>query len=205
MEVLDGNEFILEPIYYKLGHNQDSEIKLRQTVLVKLREAQNYLSSKYGYKLKIWDGFRTIETQKKLYEDFFETFKEQHADLNDEEIRKEIEPYIAFPSLDPASPPPHNTGGVVDLTIVDQTGQELNMGTEFDDFSERANTNYFITKGKDEASADIFHKNRMILKEVMEHAGIIGYNDEWWHFNYGDQEWARNSGNDFAIYSSAEK
>jgi D-alanyl-D-alanine dipeptidase len=92
--------------------------------------------------------------------------------------------FISTPSADPRAVPPHNSGGAVDLTVVDAEGREVAMGTSFDDFSEYARTDYF-----QERDAQI-HGHRMILKSVLEAEGFANYPEEWWHFDYGNQEWA---------------
>lgn len=70
----------------------------------------------------------------------------------------------------------HNTGRTVDLTLVNaQSGRELNMGTDYDRFSEEAHT-------ANARSADVAH-NRRVLVEAMAAEGFENYEKEWWHFS----------------------
>lgn len=70
----------------------------------------------------------------------------------------------------------HNTGGTVDLTLVRLAdGAELDMGTPFDEFSERAHTA--------NATGDVA-RNRQILLDAMAAEGFANYPQEWWHFSY---------------------
>lgn len=70
----------------------------------------------------------------------------------------------------------HNTGRTVDLTLVNaQSGRDLNMGTEYDTFSERAHT-------ANTTDASVAH-NRRVLVEAMEAEGFENYEKEWWHFS----------------------
>ncbi|PIR55192.1 D-alanyl-D-alanine dipeptidase [Candidatus Peregrinibacteria bacterium CG10_big_fil_rev_8_21_14_0_10_36_19] len=193
MVVLDDKIFVIDPLYFQWGFSKVPEIKLRSGVMEKLIEAQKALN---GMKFKIWDGFRTIETQGILYEDYRNRLKSLHPEWNDEEIKKAVEIFVSFPSHDKLKPAPHNTGGAVDLTIVDSNGMELNMGTPFDEFTERAYTNHF-------SDGEVF-KNRMLLKETMESVGFVNYEEEWWHFSFGDQMWAHMTGESEAIYGSIE-
>jgi len=64
----------------------------------------------------------------------------------------------------------HTRGSTLDLTI-----DGLDMGTGFDFFGERANTEY--AKIPKHARA-----NRLLLKTLMKKAGFEGYDKEWWHF-----------------------
>jgi zinc D-Ala-D-Ala dipeptidase len=70
----------------------------------------------------------------------------------------------------------HNQGVAIDLTVVDfKTGQELEMGTPFDNFTDKAHT---------ANAAGVQAANRKILGDAMTRAGFINYVDEWWHFSF---------------------
>ncbi len=72
----------------------------------------------------------------------------------------------------------HNRGCAVDLTLINlNTGKELKMPTPFDDFTEKAYSNY------NNLPAEVI-KNRSILKTVMEKHGFTNYQYEWWHFDF---------------------
>jgi len=88
----------------------------------------------------------------------------------------------------------HNYGVAVDLTIVDGKGKPLDMGAEFDDFTQKAwvgEKNAFSLaeykayvemlrrKGliSDEAA-----RNRTLLLEIMDSVGLRPYVREWWHY-----------------------
>jgi D-alanyl-D-alanine dipeptidase len=64
----------------------------------------------------------------------------------------------------------------VDLTLIEvATGRELDMGTEFDTFSEAAHT----ANASGQVAA-----NRQLLKLAMEREGFTNYDKEWWHFSF---------------------
>ena len=71
----------------------------------------------------------------------------------------------------------HTRGTAVDLTLVDDKGNELEMPTEFDDFTERAHSNY------PNVSETVF-KNRALLQEVMKKHHFQTLPTEWWHFDF---------------------
>jgi zinc D-Ala-D-Ala dipeptidase len=69
----------------------------------------------------------------------------------------------------------HNVGRTVDLTLVRlRSGEELEMGTEYDTFSEAAHT----ANATGEAA-----ENRRILVDAMRAEGFQNYEKEWWHFS----------------------
>jgi D-alanyl-D-alanine dipeptidase len=71
----------------------------------------------------------------------------------------------------------HTRGLAVDLTIVDKNGRELDMGTEFDNFTERAHSD---NKNLPQTILD----NRALLRGMLEQVGFKGIRTEWWHFSY---------------------
>lgn len=206
LETVDPGEFILDPRYFRMGLSETPEIKLRSEVLKKLRmakEALNKLPGCEGWSFKIWDGFRTYKTQQILYFKYWNELLEKYPDWTNEQLTKETERFVSKASSDDVSPAPHNTGGAVDLTLVDEFGREVNTGTDFDEFSERAKTHYFRYKQND-SYTKMANENRMSLLRAMEAAGFANYSEEWWHFSYGDQMWAAMQGEECAIYGSME-
>lgn len=89
---------------------------------------------------------------------------------------------------DPARGSIHSFGMAVDVTLVDSAGRELDMGTAFDDLTERSHPaleETFIARGE---LTDLHVRNRRLLREAMGEAGWRGIRTEWWHFDAGDRE-----------------
>ena len=85
----------------------------------------------------------------------------------------------------------HSFGMAVDVTLVDASGRELDMGTQFDDLTERSHPaleEAFRARGELTAA---HIENRRLLREVMSHAGWRGIKSEWWHFDGGDRDLIR--------------
>ncbi len=119
-----------------------------------------------GYTFIIYDAARPLSVQKIMWEV-----------LDVPEHQKFW--YVAPPERGSI----HNYGMAVDLTIADENGKPLDMGTEFDYFGELSFPRYtqkFLDKGKlTPEQAD----NRMLLISIMERAGFNVARTEWWHFN----------------------
>ena len=77
----------------------------------------------------------------------------------------------------------HTRGLAVDLTIVDKNGNELDMGTPFDTFSEKAHSTY------QDLPKNIL-ENRQLLRGVLEDVGFKGIRTEWWHFSYQNAKYS---------------
>lgn len=79
----------------------------------------------------------------------------------------------------------HRLGGSFDLTIVNQAGEELYMGTDHDDLTNRAATDYFEKKKNLNVLEKEAKKSRQLLKDVLIKAGFKNYPPEWWHWSWG--------------------
>ncbi len=73
----------------------------------------------------------------------------------------------------------HSRGATVDLTLLDCSDghacEPVDMGTEFDFFDPRANT-------ESPLATVAQRQNRQRLKKAMEAAGFSNYSQEWWHY-----------------------
>jgi D-alanyl-D-alanine dipeptidase len=87
----------------------------------------------------------------------------------------------------------HSYGMALDITILDEDGRELDMGTGFDDMTELSHPaleeGFIRTGALTEAQA----ANRRLLREGMFQAGFVGINTEWWHFDCGDRNLVRQT------------
>lgn len=188
--------FAVEPSYYNQGIKGALEdAYLRQSVADRLLRADSLLPS--GYTLKVYDGYRPICVQQHLWDYYREQVAKnpQNNNLTEEEIDFKTSFFVSKPSYDVKQPSLHNTGGAVDVTIIDVNGNELNMGTCFDDFSDKAWTNHFEEYEQDEE----VRNNRRLLYWTMIYAGFTNLPSEWWHYDYGTKFWGYFTGNN-ALY-----
>jgi len=132
-----------------------AKIYLRNAAALQLVKVNDYLKKTHSKSLKIFDGYRPLSVQKFMW-----------SILADER-------FVA----NPAKGSRHNRGAAVDLTLIDSKGDELDMGTPYDDFTDRAKPDYpDISKS--------VKTNRKILKETMEKFGFTQLETEWWHFDF---------------------
>lgn len=194
---LSGYDFILEPIYFKQGFMLDDKMYLRKEVADKLQEIQKNLSK---YQFKIWDGYRSREVQNNIYQKYLEDLKKENPSMTNDELKNEVGKFVTTAN-DPNRIPPHSSGGAVDLTLVDRNSkEEINMGTDADYFGPEASSLYYEENNID----DSIKNNRKTLREAMISAGFRADKDEWWHFDYGNQLWAKELNKPFAIYGEAK-
>ena len=177
------------------------ELFARASVQAKLVEAAHLLP--YGYKFVIFDTWRDMATQQALFDQMKAFVKRDNPAFTDEQITQAALRIVALPSTDANKPSPHNTGGSVDLSIIDEQGRLLDMGSPFDDISERARTTYYENNDAD-AQSETYRQNRRLLYHVMTQVGFTNYIEEWWHFDYGNQNWAFVSHRGPAIYGATQ-
>lgn len=173
-------------MYSELGMNNSIDLcYVRKEVLEKLIIAQSSLPE--GLFLRIWDAWRPFELQKELFEVYSKKIinKFHLRELSEKDRISVISKYVSVPYFDKLRAPVHTTGGAVDVTLIDNYGCELNMGTGFDSFSPKTHTDYFESTNNEEIK-----KNRRILYRAMTLAGFTNLPSEWWHYDYGDVFWS---------------
>jgi D-alanyl-D-alanine dipeptidase len=160
------------------------ECYAREGAAEKLMQAANRLSASEFF--IIFDAWRPFQVQMELYNQFKK--KLEGKGLSKEALKKEVSKYVDPPSADPAMPSNHLTGGAIDLTIGTESGP-LNMGTGFDDFSEKSRMDAYEHLADPSETEKEIRDNRRLLKTIMEEAGFTNYEEEWWHYDYGNQSW----------------
>jgi D-alanyl-D-alanine dipeptidase len=126
----------------------------RPEVASGLAAAQAFLR-RYQFGLKIWDAYRPVAVQEKLW----------HASHNSD--------YVANPEIGVGSL--HSWGVAVDATLVDTWNRPVRMPSDFDDFTPAAMWRYAGPH------ADI-RAHVHLLQAAMRNAGFWGLRTEWWHF-----------------------
>ena len=130
-----------------------------------------------GYRLKVFDAYRPVSAVKHFV----------LWGIEDQDVR--MKPWF-YPELDKnalfaegyiAKRSSHSRGSTVDLTLLDmKTGQELDMGSPFDLFSEVSHPDY---RGVSQEQ----YENRMLLQEAMVRGGFVPLDCEWWHFTLANE------------------
>ena len=130
---------------------------LHEAAAEKLQQAIR-LAAQLGLRFRIFDAFRPTEAQWVLWNKF-----------PDPE-------FIA----DPRRGSPHSRGAAVDLTLLDAAGNELDMGTGFDDFTPLAH------HGNGRRVAEASATEPCDPAGLMTASGWDFYRNEWWHYQLFD-------------------
>jgi D-alanyl-D-alanine dipeptidase len=139
-------------------------------------------------RLRLAYAYRHPNVQRAYFEERKRQVAKRIPDISEAEL-------IAKTHLLTASPDVagHPTGGAIDVTI-SINGKDVDMGCGIADFSSEKIETY---------AAGLTNKqkqNRSLLREVLMNAGFAPFDGEWWHFSYGDREWAAYYRRPNAIY-----
>jgi len=193
------------PPYWRRIDGAVPDLKLRQTVADKLARVNVRLGNA-GLELFVFDAWRPKAVQAYFHDVWMPAeLKRRNPSLTGAALTTEVERYWAAPSIDETSPAPHATGAAVDLTIRWKGGDQLWMGSIFDDATELAHRDRFenLSAATLSFSDEEARANRRLLHWVMTEEGFAGLPDEWWHFSWGDQMWAALTGEPAAHYGLA--
>ncbi|WP_217914518.1 M15 family metallopeptidase [Miltoncostaea marina] len=167
---------------------------VREGVAERLRAAAEGLPD--GLSLVVWDGYRTIETQAAIYDAYLAELVAVHPDWPVDALEEAASRFVTPPSRSHLAPPPHLTGGAVDVTLGDGDGRPLDLGTDFD---------AFVPEAAARALEDVpggARDLRRVLFWALAEQGFTAYREEWWHFDHGDQFWGLVTGRP-AFYAGA--
>lgn len=136
----------------------DKRAWLREETIRKLAQVARELEEK-GYRLVLWDGWRPASAQKALW--------------------------TAKPDGRFLTPPNrvsrHTRGTSVDVSLADRNGKILEMPSDHDEFTDRADEDF------SDVPKEVAQRARL-LRKAMFRAGFSGVPDEWWHYDLRD--WA---------------
>lgn len=162
---------------------KEETLYCRKSVADKLLKVAKRLNDN-NLGLFIYEIYRSPEQQRARYEITYNNLK---ATTTDE---KELAMLVRRSTAGVGGG--HQTGGAVDLTLCDNAGVPLDMGSKYPEKCKEMVTSYHIS--------DVVDKNRKLLCKLMREEGFANYPNEWWHFAYGDQLWAAYKNKRYAIY-----
>ena len=162
---------------------------LREGAMQRLKQAAKALRDEHPpFILRLAYAYRHPDVQRAYFEKKKKEIAAKNPSLSNEEL-------VACTHLLVASPDVagHPTGGAIDVTIMDGE-KDLNMGSGIADFSSDK------IKTFAEGLTASQRNNRDLLRRMLMDAGFAPFNGEWWHFSYGDREWAAYTRQPEALY-----
>lgn len=150
------------------------EAYLHPDAMQSLQKAQRLLKELHPtYSLIVYDAARPMSVQQKMWD----TVKGTSRYI-----------YVSNPARGGGL---HNYGLAVDLSILDENGIPLPMGTPVDHLGKEAHITeeaQLVAQGKITTQE---RENRLLLRQVMKEAGFRPLPSEWWHFNRVSRQTAK--------------
>jgi len=181
-----GLDLIFEP-----SMKRDYQYLVREEIAEKIGNISLVLEEQ-DKTLVIRSAWRSFEHQRLLWENKVGLFKEKEPNRSLKEIQKLVSQYVA-----PFNKSMHATGGAVDALIYDQNEERvMNFGTNNGMKIELGEECYPYHPGISE-EAKI---SRKLLISLFEEEDFVCDSLEYWHFDFGNANWAIGRNKKFAIY-----
>ncbi len=154
-------------------------IFVRDTVAKKLATINKRLKKHYKLRIKVVYGYRHPNIQKKYFREKRDELQNLNPSLSNEELDTLTHNFVAVPLV-----AGHPTGGAIDVTLTNKKGKNLDMGTKLFELKNKKIKTF--AKGLSKKQQE----NRILLHDVLTKENFAPFYGEWWHFSYGDREWA---------------
>ena len=178
--------------FVEIPQKFNTKLKYKKPIIVRMSVHDKFLCAQERLKsldntlsLCLFEGYRSLKKQKSLFK--------QALDRANGDIEL-AHSQIAHPDV-----AGHPTGGAIDVAIWSE-GQILNFGTGYCDWDCPPRKHYF-------ASPEITgqqRKNRELLRDLIIEQGFTQFAGEWWHFSYGDKDWAFLTNTSTALYNQKD-
>ncbi|MFJ3931606.1 M15 family metallopeptidase [Streptomyces sp. NPDC090029] len=150
---------------------------VREGVLARLKHARSLLPA--GTDLLFIEGYRPLSLQQRYFTDYRDELADAQPGWTAEQLHQAASRYVSPPEI-----APHSAGAAVDVALVDQDGQELDLGTRVNASPEASDGACFTHAPN---LSDQARHHRTLLLNAMEGAGLTNYGTEFWHFSAGDR------------------
>lgn len=165
--------------------NNQNYTYMRYTVYKKLKEAQKRLPK--GYRFCLYEAYRCFELQQQLFDTHLSHLQQQHPNWTLEQQFKEACKLCspAFHLNGSQNIPPHQTGGAIDVYLINEHGDAVDMGIHPKDWMQDEDGTLSLTLS--ESISLQAQKHREIMNHALYSVGFINYPSEYWHWSYGDR------------------
>lgn len=160
----DPNNMFQEAIYHK-----NARLWLQYDMARIVVNVARIIHRDYGYTLELKDGLRTIDSQIRMQET---------------KIAKENPQWMVRPRfLSPPGKGAHPYGMAIDVCVLKPDGTPLDMGTEFDEMTEKSSREYVDFP-------DEILQNRALLEKAFAQSSdnpdlpLLALPNEWWDFRF---------------------
>ncbi len=163
-----SNNFLMRVLYQGLDCAY-----LRVEAALALAQAARWLSAhRPANRIRVLDALRPQRVQEQLYSELANTPQSM---------------YLAHPQRGSM----HSFGMALDVTLLGDDGQELDMGSAFDEMTLVSHPDHEAEHLATGVLTPEHLINRGWLRAAMRQAGFHPIHSEWWHFDFGDRDAVR--------------
>ena len=176
-------------------NNRYTNVKIiRKYIYEMLLKAKKHLPD--GYNFVVYEAYRPLASQVALWNEIVkkESCKNPELPIDSEKFISLCDKFVANPYRQGSG---HQSGAAIDVSLIDNTGNEYDMGGSVRGFENTAE--FDCVDISEEAK-----KNRMILYNALYEVGFVNYPSEWWHYSFGDRLWAKLTGSKIAIFGKLD-
>ncbi|MEV8226759.1 M15 family metallopeptidase [Streptomyces sp. NPDC079167] len=167
---------------------------VREGVLTRLKHARSLLPA--GIDLLFVEGYRPLALQRRYFTEYRDALAAAQPNWTPERVHQAASRYVSPPDI-----APHSAGAAVDVTLVDQDGHELDLGTRVNASPEESDGACFTHAAN---LSDQARHHRTLLLNAMESAGLTNYETEFWHYSAADRYDALMRQEPYARYGPIE-
>jgi D-alanyl-D-alanine dipeptidase len=163
---------------------------VRRTLAERLAESDSLLPD--GLHLLVVEGLRPLVLQRMIHAAYRARLATERPGLAPSALDRLASRFVAPPGT-----APHVSAAAVDVTLVDDEGHPMDLGTPVDATPEASDGACYLDAPGIGAEARLL---RTILAGALCRSGLVNYPTEWWHWSFGDRYWAHVTGSPFAIH-----
>lgn len=189
------DEVLCKPISERMKPYVGDRMVVRSDVALRLIRAASWIKERRPtLTLCLTYGYRHPDVQSASFNQKLGEYRAKYPGLSDDELHAKTNECISDPRF-----AGHPTGGAVDCMLYE--GEEpAKFGTMPTVFGEDVDPKRYYPFS--DCVTPIERGNRLFLREAMMTQGFAPFNAEWWHFSYGDRDWASFYGERYAFYDS---
>jgi zinc D-Ala-D-Ala dipeptidase len=189
VELVASPSLLVSPHDPEMKQVTGDKIFVRESVRYMLGSVcLNLAQQDKSLQLQVLYGYRSLAIQRRNHERVKRSLEDKFSGID---LTEAAHRYVAEPSV-----AGHPTGGAVDVQLA-RGGVPLSFGTQVREFvPESYAKSPFVDR--------VAQANRQLLRKTMLNIGFAPFDGEWWHFSYGDREWAKFYKKPSAIYEQLE-
>jgi zinc D-Ala-D-Ala dipeptidase len=154
------------------------------------------------YRLVVVDAYRSLAYQRLRFEGLLEATRRRFPGEREDSLMARVDALVAIPETDLGKPPPHSTGGAIDMMLIHGDSRAIDYGSRISSFGDPLEDARHATDAEGLSPAE--REARLRLLRAAQEVGFANHPAEWWHFMFGDQEHALATGVPTAVYGRAD-